>query len=99
MTRAALPVFAVSAAGAALLLFIYSRPAKTTAPTAVINTTPPGDTSPTAPQETASAITRAEMHNVNYHFDSSLKIHIRRLHGKLVPARSSVPPTFDDKRS
>jgi hypothetical protein len=56
-------------------------------------------TAATAPQDTAPVTTRAEMHNVKYHFDSSLAIHIRHLHGKLVPARSSVPPTFDDKRS
>ena len=43
--------------------------------------------------------TRTEMHNVQYRFDPSLAVHIRRLEGQLQRTRRDVPPTFDDKRS
>jgi hypothetical protein len=43
--------------------------------------------------------THVEMHNVNYHYDSDLTIHIRYLRGKLIPSRKQTPPTFDDKLS
>jgi hypothetical protein len=43
--------------------------------------------------------THVEMHNVNYHYDKDLVIHIRYLQGKLIPSRKSIPATFDDKLS
>jgi hypothetical protein len=44
-------------------------------------------------------LSRVEMHNVNYHYDASLEIHIRHLQGRLAPSRRGTPPTFDDKHS
>jgi hypothetical protein len=42
--------------------------------------------------------THVEMHNVNYHYDNELAIHIRYLRGKLIPSPKRIP-TFDDKLS
>lgn len=49
--------------------------------------------------EPPPAVTHVEMHNVNYHYDNELTIHIRSLRGKLIPSRKQIPPTFDDKFS
>jgi hypothetical protein len=49
--------------------------------------------------EPPPAATHVAMHNVNYHYDNDLTIHIRYLRGKLVPSRQQLPPTFDDKLS
>jgi hypothetical protein len=49
--------------------------------------------------ESPPAVTHVEMHNVNYHYDNELTIHIQYLRGKLIPSRKQIPPTFDDKLS
>ncbi len=39
-----------------------------------------------------------QMRNVVYHFTDNIAVHIRRLHGRLVPTKGDVP-VFDDKES
>src|SRR5919204_2487579 len=54
-------------------------------------------------QQNASASSqravRVAMHNVNYHFQDRIMVHIARLSGALVPSQPSKPPVFDDKQS
>jgi hypothetical protein len=52
---------------------------------------------PTVPVAEAP-VTHIEMHNVNYHYDNHLAIHIRYLRGRLIHSRNRIP-TFDDKLS
>ena len=47
----------------------------------------------------AEAETRVEMVNVKIHLDPALIPHIRRLSGKLLPAKKGQPLSFDDKLS
>jgi len=42
---------------------------------------------------------QAEMHNVDFHIDSGIVLHIRRLQGELLPTEPNVPPALDDKHS
>ncbi len=39
-----------------------------------------------------------QMRNVLYHFTDSIAVHIRRLHGELIPTKGDIP-VFDDKQS
>lgn len=51
------------------------------------------------PPAPAAGDTRVEMVNVNIRLDPELIVRIRRLSGKLVPAKKGKTPTFDDKLS
>lgn len=83
------PLF-VALTGTALLLFAGAARPK-----------PPGAAGARelAGVEPGSGRTHAEMHNVLYHYDNSLFVHIRRLQGALLATRAGIPPTFDDKTS
>ncbi len=41
---------------------------------------------------------QVQMRNVMYHFTSNISVHIRRLHGQLLPIKGDLP-VFDDKES
>src|SRR5437016_2774850 len=40
-----------------------------------------------------------QMHNVMYHFQDNVAVHIRRLGGELISAANAQFPVFDDKNS
>jgi hypothetical protein len=62
---------------------------------AVSGTAAPGGRSGTATEIRV----QAEMRDVNFHVDSDIVLHIRRLRGELVPTETNVPPSLDDKQS
>jgi len=45
------------------------------------------------------AAVQTEFRNVDFHVDSGIVLHIRRLRGELARTREDVPPTFDDPTS
>jgi hypothetical protein len=50
------------------------------------------------PAGLATAV-ETEMHNVDFHIDSGIVLHITSLRGQLLPSRSTTPPALDDKQS
>lgn len=51
------------------------------------------------PSDNGGKDVQVEMHNVMYHFTSTVAVHIRNLHGALAPTGENQFPVFDDKNS
>ena len=52
-----------------------------------------------ATERLTGKLVEVQMHNVMYHFQENMTIHIRQLGGELEPAGSAQLPVFDDKNS
>ena len=56
-----------------------------------------GQTKTEPPSESSHAV-EVQMQNVLYHFTDNIAVHIRRLHGELIPVKGEMP-VLDDKES
>src|SRR5579859_6465485 len=104
------PAAALAALASLLILILFSACSRHQAPrtgtssstgtgaeaqidTANRTATPPGAAG------AAPVAVQTQFRNVDFHIDSGVVLHIRRLRGELARTHADVPPTFDDKNS